>query len=142
MKDNIKKLEELFNDLSDITPEKMETLVKESVKAFEQILLQLNSGDEKQRKEAQGVAEKLRDTLEKHSFKALEAINMNAKELEAFTNNPDNFSPEEWEAMQKAKNELESYQKEMMEKGFLPSSSKEEENHGAAKKKKTLWIPS
>ncbi len=132
---NVEKLEELFNDISEITPEKMEMLVKESIKAFEQIVSQLNSPDEQKRKEAQATAEKLRDTLEKQSMKALEAVNMSAKELEAFTTNKENFSPEEWEALQKAKKELESYQKEMT--GKEPG-----EELAAKKKKKPLWIPS
>lgn len=133
------KLEALFNDMTDISPEKMEALVRESVIAFEEIIKQLQSDDEKQRDEAHKTAEKLRDTLEKQSIKALEAISMDAEELEAFTNNPENFSPEEWEALQKAKKDMASFQQEMTKKGVLPNGEPVKTNK---KKKKAPWIVS
>ncbi len=138
---NLDKLDELFGDINDITPEKMESLVKESIKAFEKVITQLNSSDEKEREEAKKAAEKLRDTLEKHSRKAMESINMSSKELEAFTSNPNNFSAEEWEAMQQAKQDLMAYQKDMAQKGYVPGQTEEKEQ-GAKKRKKPLWIPS
>lgn len=138
---NLDRLDELFGDINDITPEKMESLVKESIKAFEKVITQLNSSDEKEREEAKKAAEKLRDTLEKHSRKAMESINMSAKELEAFTSNPNNFSPEEWEAMQQARQDLMAYQKDMAQKGLMPGQMEEKEQ-GAKKRRKPLWIPS
>ena len=87
----------------------MEALVEQSISTFEQILDKLNSSDEKEKELAMGYAQRLRTQLEKQAEKAMDQLDLSAKELEAFTQKKENFSEEEWAALEKAKQELQSY---------------------------------
>lgn len=144
MNKKLEELEKLFSDLSDVTPEKMETLVGESIKAFEGILSKIHSEDEKEKKEGLELAEKLRGTLEKQAYKALDAAKMSAAELEEFTNNPENFNDEEWRALERAKTDIEAYQKDIMKRE--PTMNTSDDNGASSKDKKkkrksaTPWV--
>ena len=82
MSKEIKDLENLFENFSDMSPENMDGMVKQSIKALEQILHKLGSDDEEQRQEAQEMAEQLRETLEGQAKNALKELNMDEGSLQ------------------------------------------------------------
>ena len=141
MKEKIDELEKLYSEINELTPEKMEMLVSESIKTFEQILGQMNSGSEEEKKEAVKAAERLRENLEKQAQKAVDKLKISTDELEAFASNPDNFSEEEWEALQRAKGDLESYQTDVVKRGVTAEDlQKESQAKSKKKKQKPLWV--
>jgi hypothetical protein len=143
MNDKTNKLKELFENFNEITPDSMQDLVGESIKAFEGILAKLDSPDEEEKKNALKEMEQMKAIMEEQAEKALEKAGLNKDSLGDFINNPDNFSPEEWLALQNAKTDLDSYKDELLESGLIEKQPKSPE-----KKKKTShhkpkkWISS
>ncbi len=136
MNKSLDQIEKLKEQLGDISPENLEGVIHNSLKLFHEVLQKLQSEDPKEKEKALEMAESLRKSLQEQSEKAMEAVAMSAKELEAFTNNPDNFSQEEWEALQEAKKNLTDFQKDAKERGLVHSPSVKK----AKKQKSKLWI--
>lgn len=135
MKDPVKKLEELFKDISTITPDRIEGVVGEFVKTFEYLMEQMQSSDEEVRKKAFAQADELRNSLETQAEKVLEQSGLNYKDLENFAQNPDNFDEEEWTALQGAREELENYQNHA-------TNDKPRAKKSPRKLRKAAWIQS
>ncbi|MEL7431672.1 MAG: hypothetical protein AAGI90_03985 [Chlamydiota bacterium] len=140
MEDKIQKLEELYENISDLTPEKMESVVGESIHIFEQILDKLNSGSPEEREKASKYAERLKVQLEKQSKKALGALKISNEELEAFTSNRSNFSDAEWEALSKAKEELNLYRDHIKNTKHIDEIEKEHSKPKGARTKNAKWL--
>ena len=141
MEEKVQKLEALYEGITEITPEKMDTLISESIHTFEQILEKLNSGSEEEKEVAMEHAKRLRQQLETQAEKALGNLKVSSEELEAYANNKENFTEEEWEALRKAKEELSSYQdhiKESKETISIGESEKKDPKKPRAKAAK--WI--
>ena len=138
MKDITKKLEELFNSMTDVSSEKMEKVVQEFTKVFEELVSKMTSKDETERTEAIEAANNLREVLEKQAQVAFDATRMDAEGLQNYVQNPNNFNDEEWRALQQATKELQTYQKELSVKGILGQAKK------VPKKgpKKEVWLNS
>ena len=140
------KLKSLFENFDEVTPDSLQNLIGESIKVFEGIVSKLNSPDEEERKKALKQAEELRDTLEKQAQNALEKAGLDKSAVNKFINNPDNFSPDEWEAIQSAKKEISSYEEDLSSKGVIDKAKKS--SHGHHKKpikkkpKPKTWIQS
>ena len=138
MEDKLNKIKDLFSNFEEITPESVEKIVGETMKAFSEIMTKLNSTDEKERADALKMATDLRDTLESQAKDAMKSVGMDEEELNAFLNNPQNFSSEEWQSLQSAKNEMDSYQNDLKDKGLINDSHKEKKT---VKKTKTIpWV--
>jgi hypothetical protein len=105
----IDKIQKLFGEPGQFTPENMESLIRETVEFFNELKTKLQSPDEKVREEATQVASALKTKLEEQAVALCESLGMDPKVLEAYINTPANFSTEEWQAMEKAKAELQNY---------------------------------
>jgi hypothetical protein len=136
MKDNIKKLEELFKQISHLSPDQVQGVVQEFVQTFEELIEQMQSANEKEREEAFAMAEQLRGSLEEQANKVLADSGLSYRELQNFANNPNNFSEDEWKALESAKAELNSYQTSLMDKG------QSEKKKAPRKMPKSAWIHS
>ncbi len=139
MKNNIQKLEELFKNISHLSPEQVEDVVHQFVKVFEQLVTQMQTGSEKDKEEAFAQAESLRNTLEAQAEKILEQSGFSYKEIQEYASNKENFSEEEWKSMQAAKKELEEYQNHLTEQGVVDNPTPKK---ATRKLKKSAWIPS
>lgn len=139
MKNNIEKLEDLFKNISTLSPEQVEDVVHQFVKVFEQLVTKMQTGSEKDKEEAFAQAESLRNTLEAQASKILEDSGFSYKEIQEYASNKENFSEEEWKAMQAAKAELEEYQNHLTETGFSEETPKKKTPRRI---KKAAWIPS
>nr|WP_213358200.1 hypothetical protein [Chlamydiifrater phoenicopteri] len=93
------------------------------------------------------------EELDKKSKEILKQTGMTEQEMEVFARNPDNFSPEEWLALEKVRASCEAYKRETeaiiddISKGIgfnAPSSKtpqKPTSKSGEKKNKKKNWIP-
>ena len=143
--DKTDKLKSLFENFDEVTPDSLQNLIGESIKVFEDIVSKLNSPDEEERKKALQQAEELRDTLEKQAQTALDKAGLDKSAVNKFINNPDNFSPEEWEAIQGAKKEISSYEDDLTSKGVIDKAKTSHGHHKKPAKKKPkpkTWIQS
>ncbi len=136
MDDKTKKLKELFENFDSVSAESMQEIVGESIKSFEKIISKLNSPNEEERKKALEDAAELRDILEEQAKKALEKSGLDKKAVDKFINNPDNFTPEEWRALQEAKKEIDTYHHELEDKGVIKEEKAKSKEHKKTKKPK------
>lgn len=127
MNEKIDKIKDLLSNLDKLTPDSIESIVGETLKVFTDVVTKLNSPDEKERNEALNLATELRDTLEGQAKNALGSLGMDEEELKAFMSNPSHFTGEEWGALEKAKNEMASYKKELVDKNLLPEEKEKQE---------------
>lgn len=88
--------------------------------------------------------------LDRRSQEILQQTGMTKEQMEVFANNPDNFSPEEWLALENIRSSCDAYKKETeslinevaFEIGGDKISTKHSYSSSANKKnKKKNWIP-
>ncbi|WP_213318848.1 hypothetical protein [Chlamydiifrater volucris] len=92
------------------------------------------------------------EELDKKSKEILKQTGMTEQEMEVFARNPDNFSPEEWLALEKVRSSCEAYKRETeaiiddISRGIglnTPSTAQQKtpSKSGEKKNKKKNWIP-
>lgn len=133
----MKQLEKLLTNPEQVTPENMESLIQETIKILGELKGKIESTDPKEKEEARQFAADLKTKLEERALRMCESLGMDPEELKSYINTPVHFSPEEWQAMEKAKEELENYKEEVLK--MQSNSSKSNK-----KKPKTVknWLVS
>lgn len=110
---NLEQLKESFKELENFAPEKLETLIGETIKAFHFIQSKIESPLPKDREEALQIAADLKESLELQASALCNAIGMNQDELDSYVKDPSNFSTEENRAIQFVTQELNQFKKEI-----------------------------
>ncbi len=105
----IKQLEETLGDLENFSPDKLQGLIQDTLKTFQELQEKLNSPDPRHREQAMDTALALKAALEEQTAALCHSIGMHPTELARFVENPANFSKEEWEALGAAKADLETF---------------------------------
>lgn len=120
----VDKIEELFGHPEKFTAENLENLVQEAIRFFTEMKTSIESPDIKVREEALKLADSLKTKLHEQAYSLCEAIGMDPETIESYINTATNFSPEEWQAMEKARSELEDYKNAIskMQSETTPSS--------------------
>jgi hypothetical protein len=112
----LQKFDDLFKNLDNLSMDKVESLVHESLKFFEHLKEKLQSPNEEERKEAQRLAEEVQKNLQAQAEKAYEATGLSRHELDNFLGSSANFSSEEWGVLQRTQKELSEYQSGLFKK--------------------------
>lgn len=136
--DLMEKMAKVFKTPEQFSLENIEGLVHETLKFFSELKTKLESPNEKVREEAMNTAMALKTQLEEQALALCDSIGMDPQSLEKFINTSANFSSEEWQIMEKAKNELAGYQNEIAAKGNLSSQSTPKKKRSPAKE----WLVS
>lgn len=110
--DILEKIDSLFGNMENLSMDKVEGLVHETLKFFEYLRNALTSNDEKERTEAMEVAKELQKKLEEQAEKAYKAAGLSPEEIQRMMKNPSNFLPEDWNVFEKVQKEISDYQKE------------------------------
>jgi hypothetical protein len=130
----IEQLQETFGG-GTFTPEKLQGLIQETLKAFQVLHTKIKSQDPKERQEGLKMALELKRALEAQSENLCRSAGMSPTQLAAFVENSENFSQEEWDTLGIAKKELEAL------KVGLNLSGNENKVLKTAKKKNTkTWL--
>ena len=127
----IQQLQETFGDLGAFTPEKLQALIQETLKAFHLIQSKIQSKDPKEREEGLIMALELKQALERQAEALCKTVGMDPVQLSQFVENPENFSKEEWDTLGVAKQELD-----VLKKGLNGSNGNGKDNG-----KKVLKVP-
>jgi hypothetical protein len=109
----LEKINDIFGHPEKITPANMENLIHETLAFFNDLRLQLLSTDEKEREEAMNIAMALKNKLEEQAQALCQSIGIDQKALAGFVNDRSHFSDDEWQSMERAKSEMENFQKEL-----------------------------
>jgi hypothetical protein len=107
------KIQEIFGDPEKFSPEKIESLIHDTLKFFNELRQKLESSNEKDREEALNIANSLKAKLEEQAQALCQSVGMDPKTLENYINDPANFSSAQWQAMSQAKTNLSDYKEEI-----------------------------
>lgn len=96
-----------FFDYFDLDPEaraeKFQETLHETVRFSEKIKDQIMNGSEEEREELQVFLDELQEKIEIEKNKLYEKIGISEKDLQAYLKDKNNFSEEEWQAMENMK---------------------------------------
>lgn len=109
----IQQLDEILRDPNQLSPENMERLVQETFSFFNDLKSKLESTDGKVREEALNAAASLKDKLEEQAQILCESVGMSPETLENYINDSSHFNEEEWNAIQKTKEDISHFQDEL-----------------------------
>lgn len=115
-------LEEIFSYFSlsaEEKSEKFDSIINESMKLSEKIKDKLANGTDSEKKEMEQLLMRMAEKVQSETDRICQDIGVSKEELVAFAQNPDNFSKEEWEAIQEAQN----YVKEMEQQNPVKNSA-------------------
>jgi hypothetical protein len=125
----LEKFDEIFSDINNLNAEKLEMLVHESLKFFDDLKIAMESPNEEEKQEAIKIATELQKKLEEQAERAFKASGMTKEQIASFTSDPSNFSKEEWDSFKKAKTELFDFQKDVLKNVDLHPGTKRENIH-------------
>lgn len=103
----------------------LEEILKEAVAFFERLRSEFPKAEKEEREEMVHMMTKLHAQLQEVAKKTAESAGMSEEELNAFSEDPSNFSPEQWRLVQETKRKLydsarkfsSSMEKERQQKG-------------------------
>jgi len=125
-----------FFDYFDLDPEaraeKFQETLEETVRFSEKIRDKIINGSEEEREELQVFLDELQSKIENEKNKLFEKIGVSEEDLQSFLKDKNNFSEEEWNAMQDMKDYI-------TEETFPESKKPKKIKKGS---NKTKWIQS
>lgn len=134
MKEKIlEDFDKIIKDLESPTIAKLEVLVNECLKFFDDLKHIIETGSDEDKKEALELSKKIQKKLEERSDKAYSASGMDKKQIDEALKDPQNFSEEDWTTFSKIKKDISEYQgdvikktiqKEVVEQELLPKKKK------------------
>ncbi|NGX38524.1 MAG: hypothetical protein K1000chlam2_01698 [Chlamydiae bacterium] len=105
-KDEYKHLLELIEKTSDPQAVSLEEILKEAVLFFETLRKEFPKAPKEEREEMIQMMTHLHAKLQETTKATAEAAGMSEDELSAFSENPSNFTPEQWQEVQSTKRQL------------------------------------
>src|SRR3990167_9262737 len=115
LKTEFDRIMSLFSDCAEGRPVAVEEVFREALNFFEQVNLTLKEGPPEEKRQAlQMMGEMYRKMIET-SQKLVTQTGLNPEQLSGFTENPANFSPEQWKAMQGAKERMASLSQDLIQ---------------------------
>jgi len=134
------KLKEEFSDLfgffdldEEARAEKFQETINQTVRFSEKVKEKIANGTQEEKEELQDLLEEMQEKIEQEKTQLFEKIGISEEDLSNFLSDKNNFSEEEWRAMQ----EMKSYVAENQPQPKVPV--KKVKKH---KKSKTQWIQS
>lgn len=107
IKEEYQRLLDLIESSTDMEKKiSLEEILKEAVTFFEVLRKEFPIASKEQREEMIQMMTHLHTRLHEISKETAEASGMSEDELAAFADNPSNFSPEQWQVVQKTRREL------------------------------------
>lgn len=106
IKEEYKKLLALLEASKDAKNFNLEELLKEAVRFFEQLRSSFPTAPKEQRQEMVEMMSTLHGKIQEISKTVTEASGMTEEELYAYSENPSNFTPEQWRLVQDTRKDL------------------------------------
>lgn len=106
IKDEYNRLLQLIENATDFQKVSLEDILREAVVFFEVLRKEFPTAPKEEREEMIQMMTHLHNRLHEISKATAEASGMTEEELSAFAENPSNFTPEQWQIVQKTRREL------------------------------------
>ncbi|MBI3236448.1 MAG: hypothetical protein HYZ48_01870 [Chlamydiales bacterium] len=158
LREELKRLMDLFSEGAEGKPIHLEEVFKEAFAFFGKLNDLLKEGDQEEKKEALSMMNELYTHMTKESKRMCEKTGMTEQQLAKYAENPSNFSPQQWGAIQEAREKmtqagthlaksieelLPDEQRAALRSQPLKKKEKTEKPGGVPKKsKKSKWLKS
>jgi hypothetical protein len=106
LKDEFNRLMKLFHEASEGKTPNLEEIFSQSLEFFEHLKEQIANGSPEDKKEALRMMSEMYAQMVSESKRISERSGMTEEQLAAFAENPANFSPEQWNAIQASKEKI------------------------------------
>ncbi len=107
-----KQIQEAFSDLQNLSPDKLQGLIHETMKVLMTLQQKAKSENPADRDEAIKAAFSLKETLQAQAEIVCKKLGMDPSQLTLFAETASNFSGEEWDQLSGVKKELDEFKKE------------------------------
>ena len=106
LQDEFDRLMNLFAQAADGQPVNLDDIFKEAFAFFDSLSVRLKTGTEEDKKEALAMMSRMYAQMMMHTKKIAEKTGMTEDQLSAYSENPSNFTPEQWASIQAARNKM------------------------------------
>lgn len=106
LKDEFKRLMDLFHEAAEGKTVNLEEVFKQSLQLFEYMKQQIASGSQEDKVEAMKLMSEMYQRMIAESKRISETTGMTEEQLVSFAENPANFTPEQWKAIQLSKEQI------------------------------------
>lgn len=147
LKDEFSRLMKLFHEGADGKNLNLEEVFALSLDFFKDLKTQMEKGTPEEKQEAMAMMAQLYTQIMAESKKITERSGLSEDQLLNFAENPANFSPEQWKAIQESKRKISQAGLELakaIEKSTKPPTPEEKDkkpSHGKVPKK-SKWMRS
>ena len=107
MEDEFERIMEFFNLPAEEKETRLQEVFEDSVEYFERFKYVMLNGTKEEKKEAVKKVMTLKKRIEEETKRVCEKTGMTPEQLAAYSNNPKNFSDDQWNAIEGAKKKLE-----------------------------------
>jgi hypothetical protein len=155
LKDEFSRLLALFADGAEGKPVNLQQIFAESLVFFEHLNEQIKNGTPEEKKEALRMMNEMYAEMIKETKKICDKTGLTEEQLNAFSENPNNFSQEQWKGIQEAKEKIVQVGKTIgqslssveipnatKDKGPFPEPAEKEKKTPTKKSKKSQWMRS
>lgn len=143
MHEELKRIMEFFDLDTDQKTEHLGDVFKDTVEFFNRFKHVLEKGSAEEKKAMIEEVLKLQEKLELETNEMCDTMEMNEDELKEFSENPENFSEEEWQTIQEAKQRLESQASEIEDViGFDQAKEPKKAKSKKSRSKSKKWMKS
>lgn len=129
MEDEFDRIMEFFNLSAEEKEKRLQEVFEDSVEYFERFKYIMMNGTPEEKKEAVKKVMILKRKIEEETKRVCDKTGLTPEQLAAYSNNPKNFSQEQWNAIEGAKKKLEEGV------GALKDASKEKKEGGGTASK-------
>ena len=106
LQDEFDRLMNLFAQAADGQPVNLDDIFKQAFAFFDSLNARLKEGTEEDKKEALAMMSRMYAQMMMHTKKIAEKTGMTEDQLSAYSENPSNFTPEQWASIQAARNKM------------------------------------
>jgi len=142
MSDEFRKIMAFFSMDPDKKASELEHVFENSIEFFEKFKETLQHGTPEQKQQMLNEVMQLQEKLQQETTKMCEETGLSENQLKEFAENKENFSEEEWNTIQGAKQKLNSQADELSAALPKKTSGKSSEKKGSAGVKKNKWMKS
>jgi hypothetical protein len=106
LKDEFNRLMNLFAQGAEGQPINLEEVFKQSLAFFDHLNVQVQKGSQEEKKEALMMMSEMYTQMMQETKKICEKTGMSEEQLANYAENPSNFSPEQWNSIQEARQKM------------------------------------
>lgn len=149
MEDEFDRIMEFFNLSAEEKEGRLQEVFEDSVEYFERFKYIMMNGTPEEKKEAVKKVMILKRKIEEETKRVCDKTGLTPQQLAAYSNDPKNFSPEQWNAIEGAKKKLDEGVSSLKDAANMKKEGEaapKKEAHQDSKKKKKKppknWIQS